>query len=270
MEKVSSIKSSTSIAIFLLSIAWFRRKRNKFETEEFDEYRNNISARGVAALKKGSPYWESFLRVLQNPCDPQSNPEGGIALCVAENKLMQEVLASRLMQQGTAITAFSDSTSYCHGSFLGLPQAREAAAYFLSKRFWKRHHDTGFGRGDGNSTYDSHLYMSPEYIAFGAGVNSLISQLFYSIASPGDVVLIPAPYYAGFEYDAKAIAGLEVHPVYAKNPVIGPSPTDLENAARSVEKVRRFTRTVQQSENNLLLCYLDKFNNSLFRSKGNG
>jgi histidinol-phosphate/aromatic aminotransferase/cobyric acid decarboxylase-like protein len=196
--------------------------------------------------------------------------EGGIALCVAENKLMQEVLASRLMQQGTAITAFSDSTSYCHGSFLGLPQAREAAAYFLSKRFWKRHHDTGFGRGDGNSTYDSHLYMSPEYIAFGAGVNSLISQLFYSIASPGDVVLIPAPYYAGFEYDAKAIAGLEVHPVYAKNPVIGPSPTDLENAARSVEKVRRFTRTVQQSENNLLLCYLDKFNNSLFRSKGNG
>lgn len=65
MEKVSSIKSSTSIAIFLLSIAWFRRKRNKFETEEFDEYRNNISARGVAALKKGSPYWESFLRVLQ-------------------------------------------------------------------------------------------------------------------------------------------------------------------------------------------------------------
>ncbi len=174
--------------------------------------------------------------------------EGGIALCVAENKLMQEVLASRLMRQGTAITAFSDSTSYCYGSFLGLPQAREAAAYFLSKRFWKRHlhHETaGFGNAEYAYQYDANLYISPEHIAFGVGVNSLISQLFYSIASAGDVVLIPAPYYAGFEYDAKAIAKLEVYPVFAKNPIVGPSPTDLDNAARAVEKVRTHSNFIE-------------------------
>jgi len=248
----SSTVSTLSIALFVLSIAWFRQKKNEAE-EEFDYSINNISARGAAAMKKGSSYWESFLLCLQNPCDPQSNPEGHIALCTAENKLVQETFAARLMQQGTAITAFSDSSSYCHGSFLGLPSAREAAAYFLHKRFWKRHimgmhrmHrvdsmtsplDSLNGGGSESMRYNGYSHISPEYIAFGAGVNSLISQLFYSIATAGDVVLIPAPYYSAFDYDAKTIAGLVPHPVYMDNPIVGPSPTDLENAAQIVEKV---------------------------------
>lgn len=147
------------------------------------------------------------------------------------------MLASRLMQPGTAISAFSDSSSYCHGSFLGLPQAREAAAYFLTKRFWKRDYLPDSVENNGAHVLLAQPHIQPQHIAFGAGVNSLISQLFYSIACKGDVVLIPAPYYTAFEYDAKAIAGLELHPVYMENPVIGPTFQDLENAARVVEKV---------------------------------
>ena len=56
------------------------------------------------------------------------NPEGYIALCMAENKLVQESFARRLMQPATAINAFSDSVVYGYNSFLGLPSAREAAA----------------------------------------------------------------------------------------------------------------------------------------------
>jgi len=56
------------------------------------------------------------------------------------------------MQQGTAITAFSDSVAYCYNGFLGLPSARSAAATFLEKRFWKRgcfalHSSNGIGSG---------------------------------------------------------------------------------------------------------------------------
>ncbi len=68
MNKASSIQSSASIGLFLLSIAWFKRiqRKNEKDPDDFDEeYRDSISPRAVAALKKGSSYWESFLRVLQ-------------------------------------------------------------------------------------------------------------------------------------------------------------------------------------------------------------
>ncbi len=68
MGKSSALRgaSPVPVAIFLLSIIWFRRKeRNKkFQTKEFEDS-DDISARGIAALKSGSSYWESFLRVLQ-------------------------------------------------------------------------------------------------------------------------------------------------------------------------------------------------------------
>lgn len=167
---------------------------------------------------------------------------------------MQEALATRLMRQGTAITAFSDSSSYCHASSLGLYHAREAVAYFLQKRFLRKDLSMGMHRVDSVTTplnspllsddriqFDSEPnaehFIYPDHIAFGAGVNSLISQLLYSIASTGDVVLIPAPYYAAFDYDVKTIARCEPRPVYMDNPILGPTIADLENAAQLAEKV---------------------------------
>ena len=156
---------------------------------------------------------------------------------------MQETLASRLMRNSTAITAFSDSSSYCHESLLGLYNAREAVAYFLQKRFLRVDSITAPLDTLSNNMImsdaqpNSDQLINPEYIAFGAGVNSLISQVLYSIANAGDVVLIPAPYYAAFDYDIETIARCEPHPVYMDNPMLGPTISDLENAAKIAEKV---------------------------------
>lgn len=242
-------------------------------------------------MKKTTSYWVGFMSCLQNPCDAKMNPTGYIALCLAENKLVQEALAMRLMQQGTAITAFSDSIAYCYNGFLGLPSARMAAAVFLEKRFWKRGlnhnnndvNDDGHGHGHGNHDPQLSLYLNsnsnsimnmndninlngneqkiieedddntttrtdtdtdthhinPDHVAFGAGVGSLLNHLFFIIAQKGDVVLIPAPYYAAFDYDAKAIAGCVPFPVYLDNPIHGPTEKDLDNAVKLVKKVRR-------------------------------
>lgn len=244
--------SKITFALFILTIALFRKRKRKYwEEEEFEEdvSNNSVSKRGVAAMAQGSSYWESFMCCLENPCDPQTNPEGYIALCTAENKLIQEILASRLMHQSTAITAFSDSSSYCYGSFLGLPSAREAAAYFLQKRFLMRPQHTGMHRVDSMTVPLTSLsrcesgcrfshdasFINPEHIALGAGVNSLISQMLYILAQPGDVVLIPAPFYATFEYDARTIAGCVIYPVYMNDPIVGPTKTDLDHVASVVE-----------------------------------
>jgi len=56
-------------------------------------------------------------------------------MCIAENRLVLDMLAERFMQVGTATATFSDANVYCYNSFLGMPVAREAAAYFLARRF---------------------------------------------------------------------------------------------------------------------------------------
>lgn len=246
MKKVtkSANDSPFTLAVFLLSIAWFRSWQRKKLSKDKDcndddgsaniIENDTIGPRGASALKKTTSYWVGFMECLRNPCDPNTNPTGHIALCLAENKLVQEALALRLMQQGTAITAFSDSVAYCYSGFLGLPSARIAAASFIEKRFWRKSsvYNTA---GLTNSEYKTLEMMedktiSPDNVAFGSGVGSLLNHLFFIIAQKGDVVLIPAPYYAAFEYDAKAIAGCIPFPVYQDNPMLGPSQKDLDNA----------------------------------------
>jgi aspartate/methionine/tyrosine aminotransferase len=52
---------------------------------------------------------------------------------VAENKLVLDIMAERFMRNSSS--PFSDESVYTYNSFLGLPLARESAAYFLARRF---------------------------------------------------------------------------------------------------------------------------------------
>jgi len=255
MKRILERGNTFALTLFFVTVAWFtsrKRKRREDDEEEneFDINSHYIGPRGASALKKTTSYWNGFMQCLQNPCDSTTNPTGHIALCLAENKLVQEALAIRLMQQGTAITAFSDSIAYCYNGFLGLPSARAAAASFIEKRFWKIHQredinemkvDRNGQTSNGEESVewrnsDTSSSISPDNVAFGSGVGSLLSHLFFIIAQKGDVVLIPAPYYAAFEYDTKAIAGCVPFPVYMDNPITGPTKEDLSNTARLVEK----------------------------------
>ena len=153
-----------------------------------------IGKRGHRALGYNTSYLGNFLHCLQDMCDPIQNPEGHIAMCMAENKLVIDVLAERLMQRGTATAAFSDSIVYCYNSFLGLPVARQAAAYFIAKRFLFPDSPT--------VTPEQALYhINPAHVCIGAGAVSLLNSLFFLLGDEGDACLIPAPYYAAFESD---------------------------------------------------------------------
>jgi len=47
----------------------------------------------------------------------------------------------------------------------------------------------------------------------GAGCNAVLENLCFCLSEPGDAVLVPTPYYAAFEFDLGARAGLKVEPV---------------------------------------------------------
>jgi hypothetical protein len=228
------IAKAIALTLFTISArAWLlsskRRRRTKYSAsdEENDDTQRlgNLGTRGALSLKKTTPsYWSDFLLCIQDPCDPVTNPNGYIALCLAENKLVQEHLAVRLIENpGTSINAFSDSVVYSYNGFLGLVQAREAVAYFLERWMLR--------------TEESHV-INCDNIALASGVGSLISNVLYLVLDSGDVVLIPAPYYAGYDHQAKAIASCKPWPVYMKNPLLGPDSDDLERAAKLAEKVR--------------------------------
>lgn len=166
---------------------------------------SSVGSRGVYALTPILPYLSAFFMCLENPCDPETNPEGHIALCVAENTLVQEMLANRLMKPAIAAHAFGDSVSYCYNGMLGLPVAREAVAYFLARRFLLapdggKSSVIAIAPTTENVTSDR---INPEHVAIGAGAASILNNLFFILAEKGAGVLVPAPFYAAFVNDMR-------------------------------------------------------------------
>jgi hypothetical protein len=217
-----------------------------------------VSDRCLAALSPAVPYYTSFVQCLQDPYQAHDNPTGYIALCMAENKLVIDLLTERLLQPGTATAAFSDPTVYGYTSFLGLPVARQAAAYFLAKRFlFPERHDL--------TPQEALSHINPSHVAIGSGLANLLHSLFFLLGNgPGesnnssctnggdgsdaegtssssflsDACLIPAPYYAAFESDMQLVAGITPFAVHMANPQLGPSDNELDLAYMQAKSVR--------------------------------
>jgi hypothetical protein len=230
-------------AVFALTAAgWLRyggsgstatNQRRTYRTANIEIIDPSVGARGHAALTPSIPYLSQFLSCLQNQCDPLDNPMGYIPLCVAENRLVLDMLAERFMQPGTSTAIFSDSHVYCYNSFLGMPVAREAAAYFLARRFlYPNSH---------NLQPDQALAaVRPQHVALGAGAAAILNTVFYLLGDEGDACLIPRPFYAAFETDLTFYAGVEPVGIEQTDPVMGPTVEELERAYKLAETVRKF------------------------------
>lgn len=185
--------------------------------------RGRVGSRGNSALAPPIPYLTAFLKCLGDQCDPLTNPKGHVALCIAENKLVLDILAERFMQVGTATAAFSDSSVYCYNSFLGMPVAREAAAYFFARRFL-------FPEKEEMAPDEALTHINPSHVALGAGCAALLNHLFYLLGEAGECCLIPVPYYAAFENDMNLVAGIVPFGIHQANPTKGPSDAELDLA----------------------------------------
>ena len=251
MERQQQPMIIAASLVAAVSVVWYiNSKSKKMSTAKKCPKDSTIGSRGVVALSTPVPYINKFFLCLQDPCDPDTNRKGHVALCVAENKLITDLLAQRLMHSGTSSEAFSDSRVYCYSSFIGLPVAREAVAYFLARRF--------LYPGDPSLTPAAALEaISPLNVALGSGAAALLNYLFFILGEDGDVCLIPAPYYSAFDNDMSVIAGCRPFAVAQTNPTLGPSEQDLQLAYDKARSVR-FSRPLCKELNNM------DINHSLF------
>jgi aspartate/methionine/tyrosine aminotransferase len=109
--------------------------------------------------------------------DPASNPDGYIALCIAENQQMWHELAARL----AAVTDVPPRV-LGYDAMIGSVELRSALAAFMGRAFVGRE-------------------IAAEQLAVVAGAGAVLELLFHAICDPGDGVLVPTPSYAGFWAD---------------------------------------------------------------------
>ena len=125
--------------------------------------------------------------------DATTNPDGYITFCVAENKLMFDVLGPQI-QASRSLSP--DSLGY--DSMVGSQDFREVLASFLSRTFVGRPID-------------------PAHLAVLNGVGSVLELLFYVICDPGDGVLVPTPSYTGFWADLETRDEVNIIPVHTSS-----------------------------------------------------
>ena len=134
---------------------------------------------------------------------------------------MTPLLIDRLVHSATTVTtAFADPAVYGYNSTLGMPVAREAAAYFLARHFL--HPDQP------NLTLAAALHsIQPRHVALSSGAAAVLHSLFFLLGSAGDACLIPAPYYSLFEQDMNLVAGIIPFAIAQANPLLGPTESEL-------------------------------------------
>jgi aspartate/methionine/tyrosine aminotransferase len=119
---------------------------------------------------------EHFLRV-SNPWDPTSNPNGYLGVCIAENRLVWDLLEPKVSDCREV-----PPSAFGYDDFVGSQAFRKTLADFLGRRILGR-------------------TVHPDHIAVLAGAGSVLELLFFAIGDPGDGILVPTPSYAGFWLD---------------------------------------------------------------------
>jgi aspartate/methionine/tyrosine aminotransferase len=156
---------------------------------ESDHFLSARGARLVASPPVAAYLLEHFARS-GDAWDAEQNPDGYIALCVAENRSMWDVLVPQL-------AAYREVPGRVLGydDMIGNLAFREQLAAFMSRTFLGR-------------------TIAAEQLAVVAGAGAVLELLFHALADPGDGVLVPTPSYAGFWPDLETRDQLRIVPVH--------------------------------------------------------
>ena len=135
-----------------------------------------ISERG-RRLSEHDPFLvKAHFRCAEAPFDPESNPGGYINFGTAENLIVFDLLAP-LLRESQEIWEPDTHYNELHGAGF----FREAIAGFLGRRAGRE--------------------IDPANIAVACGASAMLENLSFVICDPGEAILIPAPYYSGFDHD---------------------------------------------------------------------
>jgi len=151
----------------------------------------DLSLRGRRLLAdSGMPaYLVEQFRHAGDSWHPEDNPDGYLGLCVAENRLVWDLLEPQVRAPRNV-----PPEAFAYDAMIGSERFREQLAAFLSRHV--------LGRP-----------VAADRLAVLAGAGSVLEILFHVIADPGDGVLVPTPSYAGFWLDLETRDELTIVPV---------------------------------------------------------
>ena len=134
----------------------------------------------------------------EDPFHLEQNASGCINLGAAENELMvaelqQRIQDSKCWQVTAAEMKYSD--------MLGTVKTRQALATFLN------HH----------LHVAEAMTLQADDVSIHNGCGSAVESLFHVLCDEGDAVLIPSPYYGGFDMDLERRARIQIVPVVTRS-----------------------------------------------------
>lgn len=148
----------------------------------------DLSGRAHEILSSNSPLVEAYFKCRAEPFDEAQRPDGYIDLGTSENHLIRDLLQEKL----SSISSVSRSPLTYQEGF-GNSEARAAVANF-------------YQLFTGNA-------IDPTEVLLSSGASAMIEMLTFALCDPGDVILIPAPYYSGFRSDVTARAQVILEPL---------------------------------------------------------
>lgn len=150
-----------------------------------------LSDRGKKYVRTLPPLVQAHFSNLNNLYDREKNPGGLINMGTAETKLVDSEVCELLVNVQSRMNLEGWNLHY--NKFEGTDQFRQAIA-----DYWQ---NVIFGE-------DSDRKLTKENIATCAGCTVALESLATLLAEPGDVFLIPAPYYSSFVDDINEMPGV--------------------------------------------------------------